>query len=564
MIRIKQQVKRCGVLAIMLGIAVCVSGLVGCSTPERATPKLAVVMVVDMMPGDFLDRFRGHFGEGGFKRLADDGAWFRNAHLSYGASMTAPGHATIATGTNPAGHGIVANRWYKANLASPINAVSDDYYVAVGPPHEAAIQGASVHLMDGSTIGDELKKTYGSDAGVWSVSIKAESAVLLGGEFADGVIWWSRLNGVFVSSTAYCDTLPEWCDDLNTQKFADAYFGVRWDRKLTRDAYAIGDVDANRYEKGSRVLWTNTMPKTLGMGFASPNKVYYAQLQLSPYGNELPFELARRAVSYEALGTDDTPDVLFLSLSSPDFCGHAFGPDSHEMLDMFVRTDEQIAQWLEFLDANVGLDQCLITLVADHGVGAIPEYATNLGLDAGRVDLNDVAKTMEDALVERYGSAGSELAYVETIDLPWVYLNETLLKANNVDIDEAAGVAARAVDGTEGVEAAIVSGDVVSRDASSLSPLEVSVRNSVYKDRSGQLFLELKKYWYANDLCAGHGTAHEYDTHIPVVFFGAGIRPGVHDEPIELRDVAPTISQILGINAPSKATGKSLAKSLGL
>lgn len=527
----------------------------GCAA-GRPAPRLGVIIVVDMLPTELFARASEHFGERGFKRLMNDGAWFTNARFSYGVTLTGPGHATIVTGTNPAGHGIVANGWYKPPSDLRIHCVQDENHSRVGASEGATPEGKSPHFLEVPTLGDALKERYGDSAQVWAFALKDRAAVLLGGKSADGAVWWQGSTSRFLSSTHYFDQLPHWCEQLNEERFADRFFNTEWDRLLPEEAYRDCDADNVSYEAGASVLWTNKLPKILGKNLPFPSRIYYAQLSCSPAGNELVFELARQAVSYESLGADDVTDLLAISLSSVDICGHSFGPNSHEMLDMMVRTDRQIESFLDFLEEMVGLDQCTILLTGDHGVGPIPERSAEKGLDAGRFDLTELFETMHQAMTDRYGSAGQQVYYVTAVNLPWVYLNEPLITWKGIDLDEAARVAAEAAKKHEGIEDVVTMGSLKGRSAKALSPLERAVANSAYEGRSGHLYLHHKPHWFREGTGCGHGSAHEYDTRVPVMMMGDGIRPGKYDTPIEIRDVAVTFAATLGIKPPSGATGR--------
>ena len=556
-----QDVKTSGVVVALLTTLAALTVQSGCAAPHR-TPRLAVVVVVDMLPADYLARYGDHFGKGGFKRLTQSGAVFNNANFSFGATLTGPGHATIVTGTTPADHGIIGNQWYRSGTDAPISCVDDGAYMTIGHLEWFDSVGFSPHRLAVPTIGDELKGHYGAEAKVWATALKPRAAVIAAGASGDGAIWFTPKSGDFVSSTFYGPEVPAWCAKLNKDRYADQFFGKTWDRILPHGAYAKCGMDDVPYETGSRLIWMNTLPKVLGQGLSSPSRIYYEQLQSSPFGNELVFEAARQAVTGEALGQDDIPDLLIVSLSSVDYCGHLFGPDSYEMLDMMARTDRQLASWLEFLDQKIGSDQYVVLLTGDHGVGSAPERTQRTGLGGGRIDLAELFGGLHHALAEAFGPTDQQIYYLTAIDLPWIYLNEPVLRFHGVDIEEAAEAVAKAAGEWEGIDTAIVVSRLKGKRKESLTPLESAVANSVFEQRSGQVYMHLERNWYRTGVCAGHGSAHDYDTHVPVVLAGKPFRGGSYDDPVAMKDLAVTLGEVLGIGPPSHASGRVLGEAL--
>ena len=549
--------------SVLCGFIVSLVTLVqpGCSTPAP-TPRLAVIVVVDMFPADYLARYGDHFGDQGFKRLTSEGAVFTNAHYTHAVTLSAPGHATIVTGAPPSVHGIAANQWYRPGTSEPTKSVDDPDHMTIGPIGFFDSEGCSPHYLAASTVGDQLKRDYGEQAKVWSVALKARTAVLSAGRAADGAVWFLPKSGDFVTSDYYGAQAPEWVTQLNQDEYPDQFLRAKWERFLPEAAYADCDVDNAVYEQGPRVLWLNTLPKVLGQSLPSPNRIYYEQLQCSPYGLEMLFELARQAVEQESLGQDDTPDLLIVSLSSIDYCGHFFGPDSHEMLDMMARADAQLATWLKFLDEKVGQDRYAVLLTGDHGVTPIPERALQAGLEGGRFELTEMFLNFHEALVKEFGPTEEAIYYLSAIDLPWVYLNTKVLKYQGVDVNKAAHVLAQAAEQQEGVKAAFVVADLADKPADRLTPLERAVARSVYDDRNGELYLHLERNWYRTKAATGHGSFHNYDTHVPVVFTGPAFRKGSYRDRIDMMDLAGTLCHVLGVKPPPESQGRVLREAL--
>lgn len=549
-------------VAPTLGVALMAAVLSGCATPNHGTPRLAVVIVVDMFPADLLERYDGLFSENGFKRLTREGADFTNARFNSAITVTGPGHATIATGTYPAAHGVVANYWYEPDTETVIDCVRDPETTLIGSSFAGDISGCSAHRLVGATIGDQLKSKHGPSAKVWSCALKDRAAVLAAGHDPDGVVWWSPETGDFISSTNYFNELPDWCRRFNESRYADTFFNTDWDHLLPIERYAPCDDDLAPYENATRLLWVNTLPKNLGKPMFGPNRLYYERLRASPFGNDLVFEFAKHAVINESLGADDVPDLLFLGLSSHDYAGHLFGPRSHEIADMFARTDRRLADWLDFLDQHVGLDHCIVTLTGDHGAGLPPEYAQKQGLDAGRIDLNDLFAELNNALREEFGTADDGLNYIRAVNLPWVYLNASVLAEKGIDPNTAAARVADAADRYPGVDAAFTPDQIENPDDGAFTHLKQAIARAAYPDRSGQVYVHVKPHWQVARICCDHRTAHPYDTRVPLVFMGDAFKPGRYDDPVDISDLAVTLSAALGIDPPPAATGRVLTQAM--
>lgn len=534
---------------------------VGCTVPMQK-PRLAVVLVVDMLPAEHFDGYRAHFGQDGFNRLIRDGAWLTNANYAHAATVTGPGHATIVTGAAPSAHGIVDNEWYHRENNQMIGCTDDPGSRILGSSTAPTMTGAGPKLLLAPAIADEFKRQFGTGAKAWSVAIKDRAAILMGGQHPDGVLWWTSQTGDFISSAYYFDALPAWCKELNESRYVDTYFKKDWERALSQASYSHCDVDDADYENGPKLFWPNTLPKNLANPMPAPSSLYYSRFQTSPYGNELTFEAARRAVTQENLGADDTPDLLMISLSSPDLCGHIFGPDSHEMLDMMVRTDQQIGEWLAFLDRQVGPDRYMVALTGDHGAGTTPEVAKQQGHEIGRITVQKLYDALNGALREKFGKPDDGIYYVTAVDLPWAYLNEKILREKNIDVKQAEQIVAEAARGFPGVEAALVTADVAQRPTVSLTPLERAVALSTYPGRTAHVFIQMKPNWYLAAVCAGHGTFHSCDTHVPVILMGSAFRKGAYNNAVDMRDLTPTLSAALGMDPPAGASGSAFRKCL--
>lgn len=531
-------------------------------TAGAERPRLVVLIVVDQLRGDYLTRFGDLFGEGGFKRLASRGAWFTNAHFSYGATLTGPGHATVSTGRNPSSHGIVGNGWYGPDRKDSVYCVEDSGCPLVGAGQSGTASGRSPRLMVGPTLGDRLKEKLGNSAKVWSCGLKDRASILIAGHRADRAIWWSTQTGDFVSSSYYGATLPDWCRAMNKERYADSFFKAVWERALPKDAYTRCSPDDVDYEAAGSSGIANTLPKTIGGKSKGPDRSYYNSLFGSPFGNDLVLEVARRMVVNESLGDDEITDLLCLILSSNDSVGHSFGPDSHEVLDMTVRTDRQLAAWLEFLDKRIGLDRCFIALTADHGVGPAAELTIRRGQGGGRISQIEILGELNRALRAAFAITNEEVELIRAVEFPWIYVNLPVVKARGLEKSRVIEATARVVREHEGVEAAIIPSKIAAMPKQTVTPWERSAQQSYYTGRSGDVYVHVKRNWNASSMCATHGTFHPYDTHVPLMLMGKGIRPGRYDMRVDPRDLAVTLCEILGLELPPKPAGRVLSVAL--
>jgi predicted AlkP superfamily pyrophosphatase or phosphodiesterase len=489
-------------------------------------PRLVLLVAVDQMRYDYLPRFASAF-TGGFHRLSRDGAVFTNAHLDHYPSVTAVGHSTMLTGAPPSISGIVGNDWYDRALKRNVTSVEDPGTKLLGA---ATASGSSPHRLRVSTLGDELKMAHPGSR-VISLSHKDRSAILMGGRMADLALWWETKTGAFVSSTWYGAELPKWAAAFDAGRPADAWLGREW-----------------RALEGGALL--GRMPDT-------PGPDYYGRLYSSAFGNELLVSLAVAALEGERLGSRETTDILSVSFSCNDAVGHDKGPHSAEVRDITVRTDLALDRLLAAIDRRVGLSRTLVVLTADHGVAPVPEQMTAWKMPAGRLSRPDLEKAVSDALEKAFGPG----PWLEGRAGSALYLNRALMAERGLD---PATVERRAASGAEAADAVwrtytrsqLLEGRVAS------DPWSRRVQLSFHRERSGDVDVLLEPYWMSGTSGTTHGSAFSYDTHIPLMVMGPGIRPGRYDRTVVLNDLAPTLATLLGIETPSGASGRTLAEIL--
>lgn len=522
------------------------------STPPtpRHNYRLVVGIIIDQLRSDYLERFADLFGEKGFQRLRVNGAYFANAHYLHACTYTAPGHAVVTTGSTAAVTGIIGNKWYDREAGKVIESITDD--TTTGVPEG---KGASPHRLLVSTLGDELKAATGGQAKVIGISLKNRAAILPAGRAADAAYWFDSKRGQMQTSTYYMTALPDWVTAFNARRLPDRWFGKAWEKTLPEDTYTRCDADDVSYE-GRFTGGGTAFPHLVGRG-DKPNARFYNEFTMTPWANDFLVEFAAAAIEHEKLGADTVPDLLTISFSANDLVGHAFGPNSHEVLDMTVQTDQALARLLDLLDRQVGLDKTLLFLTSDHGVAPVPEYAARQRLNSRRIPFEQVAVAIKRALDAKFG----ESQWFAGFSAESVYFDLSTLtgkKLHRADVEQVAAEAALTV---PGVAAALTRTQMLS-GALPRTPIAQRVQMAFHPQRSGDVFLVPEPFCFFSDeeytAATTHGTPYAYDTHVPVLLMGAGIRPGVYSSPASPSDIAPTLAFLLGVAAPNGAVGQIL------
>jgi predicted AlkP superfamily pyrophosphatase or phosphodiesterase len=533
------------------------SPLVGCScsTPpvelpgDEKRPKLAVIIVFDQMRGDYLKKWQQHFDKGGFGRLLEDGAWFQNCHYPYAATITSAGHASMATGCSPMNHGIVANNWYDRKLGATIESITSARTSYV-PAHAKGTGGVSPEWLKRPTVGDALMDQTGGKGKVVSLSIKDRPSILMAALRALLCLWFNSETGLFETSTHYGTALPRWVTEFNQARVADQWFGKDWNRLRADLDYAkLSGPDDFTYE-GHGYKQGRTFPHPTTGGLEKPGEEYYDAVANSPFGNELVLELAKRAIDAEGLGQDDIPDLLCLSFSSNDMVGHCWGPDSQEVLDITLRSDLVIKELLDYLDRKVGKGNYIVTVCADHGVCPLPELLQAKGEKAGRVSPQLLTTKAAEFLSQKY-TGGKEQPWIEASVSEMVYFNQgTLgeLKLKQADVEKAL---ADWLSEQPGVQKAYTRTEL-GRGPIANDAIGEMVRKSFHPERSGDVLVVLEPYYLLwSPLTAGktgaytttHGSPHPYDTHVPLLVYGANVKAGVRQERVTPQTVANIIAE---------------------
>jgi predicted AlkP superfamily pyrophosphatase or phosphodiesterase len=520
------------------------------SGQTRTSIRLVVGIVIDQFRYDYLTRFEDQFVEGGFRRFLQRGANFTDNNYLHTPTYTAPGHATFMSGTTPALNGIVGNEWYDRATGREVSSVSDSKVRQLGGREGAT--GASPHRLIGSTIGDQLKLVTQGRAKVVGVSLKDRSAILPAGKRPNGAYWYDGNTGNFVSSTWYFGELPAWVRGFNRDHHSDKYFDRTWERLLPEAAYGRSAGDDNDYEGKDHLF-----PHSLRGKDEKPGPSFYGRFQASPFANDHLADLALAAIENEGLGKDEVPDLLTVSFSSNDLVGHAFGPHSQEVQDITLRTDRTIARLFEQIDRKVGLQHVLFALTADHGVAPVPEQVKALGY-GGRVGGSEVRRVIDKALDARYGDE----EWILSTGNGNVYFDLEVIARKKVDVGTAETIAAAAVLGVPGIAACFTRSQIVTGQTPA-TRLAQSVVLGFHPERNGNLVVVTEPFYLVGGSSGtSHGTPYSYDTHVPLLLLGPGVRPGWYSQSSSPADIAPTIAALLGLNPPSNRTGRILGEAL--
>lgn len=519
---------------------------------ESPRPKLVVGITVDQMRYDYIERYWNDFGPDGFKRLVQQGFFARNLHYNYAPTLTGPGHAAIFTGTTPAFNGIVANDWYLRKSDRMTYCAADTSVVGVGT--QSAAGKMSPIFLQSTTIGDELKLFSNQRSKVIGIALKDRGAILPAGRTANAAYWFSGGDeGNWVSSSWYMDALPSWVTRFNEKRMADQWLNGAWAPLRDSATYGESLPDNNAYEMPFKGLIRPVFPYDL----ASLRKTNgnYELLKATPFGNSFTTAFAMETVLSEQLGMDQYTDMLCVSYSATDYIGHQFGMHARETQDCYLRLDQDIATLIDFLDKNVGRDQYLLFLSADHGGAPTPSYTSTLKMSAGYWKSEKLEAAVQGYLSERFGEGRWVLNEVNQN----IYLNRTLIDEKKLDLKKIQMDVAAFIMNFPEVTMAFNAADL-DRYAER-APIAQRVQLGYNAQGSGDvIYLIRPDYIEYGMQGTTHGAPYSYDTHVPALFFGAGVEQGETHQPYTICDIAATISALCRISYPSAAIGEPIKK----
>ena len=529
--------------------------LLGCGTVSAQQsntvaierPKLVVGIVVDQMRWDYLYRYQKRYTDGGFKRLLGEGFSCENTMIPYVPSVTAIGHTCIYTGSVPSIHGIAGNNFVKDG--KKVYCTDDDSVKPVGTTSVAALM--SPRNLWVSTIGDEMKIASNGRAKVVGVALKDRASILPAGHNPNGAFWFDDQTGCFITSSYYMDRLPKWVEAFNDKRLPEQYLSQKWNTLYPKNTYTESTTDENEYENGIREGVKATLPLNLPELY---KKYGYGIIRNTPFGNSLTLDMAKAAIDGEQLGADDETDLLAVSCSSTDYIGHQVGTHAIETEDTYLRLDKAIADFLTYLDSKVGKGNYLVFLSADHGAMNNAAFLQDRRIPAGSWDASATAKKLNHVLAKEYPEAGD---IVKTVMNYQVFFNRDVIKSKQLDFDNIKQTVVNVLKEDPSV---LYACDMAKASTESI-PEEVKSRiiNGYNRERSGDVVIILKPNFYAHGMKGtDHGAWNSYDTHIPLVFMGWGIKHGATTKQTFMTDIAPTIAAMLHVQAPNGCVGKSI------
>ncbi len=512
-----------------------------------ARPKLVVGLVVDQMRWDYLYRYYNRYSEGGFKRLLKSGFSFENAIIPYTPTVTAAGHACIYTGSVPAINGIVGNSWIERLTGKSMYCTADNTVQSVGTKSDDGEM--SPKNMFANTIGDELRFASNFKSRVFGIGLKDRGAILPAGHSANAAYWFDDATGNWITSTYYMNTLPTWVDEFNGQKMPDAYIKTGWNLLYNINKYDQSIPDDNRFEKNIPGEKTVTFPHN----FSSNEGKDFISVRFSPFGNSFTLDFAKQMIVKEKLGATGQTDMLCISLSSTDYIGHIFGPQSIEMEDTYLRLDKELESFFANLDKTFTNKNYIVFLTADHGAAYTPDYMKAMKQSAGTLMEANVKKTLNTALEEKFNAKNiiaSALEYQLFLDNKLI--DSLKLNRNEIEADIIKKLLAMPE---------VSNAFSLNNPAQILLPEFLKQRfvNGFFYNRCSDVQYILKpQYTDGTGKGTDHGSWNPYDAHIPLLFFGNGIKQGKTNREVCMTDIAPTIAAMLKIQMPSGSVGKVL------
>jgi predicted AlkP superfamily pyrophosphatase or phosphodiesterase len=515
---------------------------------QIARPKLVVGLVIDQMRWDFLYRYNDLYSATGFKRLLKDGFSAENTLIPYMPTYTAPGHTCIYTGSVPAIHGIVGNNWYDNATGKNVYCTEDSTVNTVGNSGKAGKM--SPDNMWTTTITDELRLSNNFKSKVIGIALKDRGAILPAGHSANAAYWYDA--GKWITSTYYMNALPDWVEQFNSKDIAGNYMSKDWNTLLPLSKYYLSTIDDKPYENNIKGEKTVVFPHKLS---AIEAKDKYEAFKTTPYANTFTFDFAKAVIESERMGKNTVTDFLAISISSTDYIGHSFGPNSIEIEDTYLRLDKDIASLLNYLDLKIGKGSYTVFLTADHGVAHIPAFANENKIPGGTFEDGDITKDLNKQIEEKFAIANA----VKTVMNYQVYLNRKNIAEKNKTIDEVKQFVIDNLKEKEFIINAFDLGEVL--EASLPTPQREMIANGYNPKRSGDIQFTFKPgYFDGGSKGTTHGLWNPYDAHIPCIFYGWGIKPGKTNRETYMTDIAPTVAALLKIQMPNGCVGKVIAE----
>lgn len=530
---------------------------IGASAQKKSTsssiekPKLVIGIVVDQMRWDYLYRYQDRYVKGGFKRLLQEGFSCENTNIDYLPTYTAIGHSTIYTGSVPSIHGIAGNDFIIQATGKSMYCTEDSLAKTVGSTSKAGEMSPNNLLV--TTVTDELKLATNFRSKTIGIAIKDRGGILPAGHAANAAYWFDDLTGNWITSTYYLKDLPAWVKTVNNQKLAQKYLDKNWNTLYPLNTYVQSEKDDSPFEGKFSGVNAPVFPYETSAMYKNDVSV----IRATPYGNSLTFDMAKATIDNEQMGQGEVTDFLAVSLSSTDYVGHQFGPNSIEAEDTYLRLDQDIASFLTYLDNKLGKGNYTVFLSADHGAAHNPNFLLSHHIPAGLFPSGTVTKELNTLLAQEFKQPN----LVISLSNYQVNFNNAVIEKTK--LDESAIIKVCMTYLNKRSDIAYVVEMEKAQQASLPEPLKTKIINGYNKDRSGAIQIILKPGFYSGGATGTtHGTWNPYDTHIPFVLMGWGVKQGSTNRPVSMTDIAPTISALLHIQTPNGNIGKPVTEAL--
>jgi predicted AlkP superfamily pyrophosphatase or phosphodiesterase len=516
-------------------------------------PHLVIGIIVEELNYNQLEKFHDKLGENGIKKLINEGTYFKNASYEYLLTQSAPGHATIATGSEPSFHGITSDEWYVPLKNELLNCTKDVNVNSVGGSFESGLH-SPINLLV-STFSDELAMATNRKAKVFGIGLRESSAILSAGHAANAAYWFDNSTGTWMTSSYYIPALPEWVNDFNAMKFSDAYLNSTWNLLKPLNYYADCLPDSNSFEMGFNNI--NYFPYDLKK-LRSKNlfnfKNDYSLLRETPFGNSFTTSFAIRLIKNEHLGKGDATDYLSICYSATDYIGHRFGPSSVEMGDAILRLDDDIKNLLTFLNDSIGKKNVLIYFTAAHGISEIPAVLEKNRIPSGYFQQNQALQLLRSYLNAVYGEGDWVKGYSEK----QIFLNRTLIEDARLSLDDVQKKVARFLVQFTGVQAAYPYSAFEANDFGNGNLKRII--NNFSPQRSGDVIVILNPGWVEkeSDYVTNYNSPYEYDSHVPLIWYGWTINRATVTRQVNMTDIAATLSTLCKVPYPNACTGEPM------
>jgi len=519
--------------------------------PEK--PRLVIGIVVEQLKYDQLEKFRDRLGENGIKRLINEGTYFKNAAFEYMLTQSAPGHATISTGAEPSFHGITSDNWFVPLKNELIFCTNDITVNPVGGSYDAGLH-SPVNLQ-ASSFSDELEMASNKKAKVFGIGIKESSAILSAGHAADAAYWFDNASGTWMSSTYYIDSLPDYVNDFNAMKYPDSYLNGIWNLYKPASEYSDCVADSNLFEYGFNGVsyFPYDLKKLRAKGvFNSRND--YSLLRETPFANTLTTNFAKKIIEKEKMGKDDVTDYISICYSATDNIGHRFGPSSVETGDAILRLDNEVKELLTYLNDSIGKRNFLIYFTSAHGISEIPDILSSHRIPAGYFRQNQALQLLRSYLNAVYGEGDWVKGYSER----QVFLNRTLIEDARLSLEDVQKKVARFLVQFTGVAAAYPYSAFEANDFGNGNLKRII--NNFNPQRSGDVIVTLNPGWVEKegDYVTNHNSPYEYDSHVPLIWYGWTVNRTTVTRLVNMTDIAATLSSLCKIPYPNACTGEPM------